>query len=68
MVLRLTCNQDCVSSILTGSSNRGYPPLSPRKKQESGNYGAVAQLGERLPCKQNVVGSTPISSTSTELS
>ena len=26
-------------------------------------YGAVAQLGERLPCKQEVVGSTPISST-----
>lgn len=27
------------------------------------NYGAVAQLGERLPCKQKVVGSTPVSST-----
>ena len=25
-------------------------------------YGAVAQLGERLPCKEEVVGSSPISS------
>ena len=29
----------------------------------AGIPGAVAQLGERLPCKQEVVGSTPISST-----
>ena len=26
-------------------------------------FGAVAQLGEQLPCKQQVVGSIPISST-----
>ncbi len=26
-------------------------------------YGALAQLGERLPCTQNVVGSSPTSST-----
>ena len=33
-----------------------------------GNYfGAVAQLGEHLLCKQGVVGSIPISSTNTVL-
>ena len=26
-------------------------------------YGAIAQLGERLPCKQEVEGSTPFGST-----
>ncbi len=26
-------------------------------------YGAIAQLGERLPCKQEVRGSTPLGST-----
>ena len=28
-------------------------------------YGAIAQLGERLPCKQEVEGSTPSGSTTT---
>ena len=28
-------------------------------------YGGVAQLGEHLPCKQGVMGSNPIISTST---
>ena len=27
------------------------------------NYGAIAQLGERLPCKQEVSGSIPLGST-----
>ncbi len=27
------------------------------------NFGALAQLGERLPCKQEVGGSTPLGST-----
>ena len=27
------------------------------------SYGAVAQLGERLPCTEEVAGSTPVSST-----
>ena len=27
------------------------------------NYGAIAQLGERLPCTQEVSGSIPLSST-----
>ena len=26
-------------------------------------YGAVAQLGERLPCTEDVAGSSPVSST-----
>ena len=29
-------------------------------------YGGVAQLGEHLPCKQGVMGSNPIISTSRE--
>ena len=29
-------------------------------------YGGVAQLGEHLPCKQGVMGSNPIISTSTK--
>src|SRR5690606_4471097 len=35
-------------------------PCTPSIKNR---YGAVAQLGERLPCKQEVSGSTPLSST-----
>ena len=31
------------------------------------NIGAVAQLGERLPCTEEVAGSTPVSSTNTPL-
>ena len=30
-------------------------------------YGAIAQLGEHLPCKQGVSGSNPLSSTKKEL-
>ena len=36
------------------------PPLL--KKQKNG-YGGLAQLGERLPCKQEVSGSIPLIST-----
>ena len=32
------------------------------------NYGGVAQLGEHLPCKQGVMGSNPIISTSRQRS
>ena len=40
------------------------PPTSePRACTKSG--GAIAQLGERLLCKQEVIGSIPIGSTST---
>ena len=34
--------------------------------QEMKLHGGVAQLGEHLPCKQGVMGSIPIISTSTE--
>ena len=33
---------------------------------ETKPYGGVAQLGEHLPCKQGVMGSIPIISTSPE--
>ena len=32
--------------------------------QTKSHYGGVAQLGEHLPCKQGVMGSNPIISTS----
>jgi hypothetical protein len=44
----------------SASSKIAGPP-SPGSYQE---FGAVAQLGERLLCKQEVVGSIPSSSTS----
>ena len=38
--------------------------LKKRRKLQPFNYGGVAQLGEHLPCKQGVMGSNPIISTS----
>ena len=35
---------------------------------EQENNGGLAQLGERLPCKQEVSGSIPLISTSQEIS
>ena len=32
-------------------------------KQHGEGYGGLAQLGERLPCKQEVTGSIPVLST-----
>lgn len=46
MVLRLTCNQDCVSSILTGSSNRGYHPFLLVKNKRMGLMGQKSQWGD----------------------
>ena len=40
------------------------PPLSYRK-WKADLYGGIAQLGERLPCKQEVAGSIPTISTKT---
>ena len=38
-----------------------------KKREEKGrSHGGVAQLGEHLPCKQGVMGSNPIISTSPE--
>ena len=34
------------------------------EKKRAREYGGVAQLGEHLPCKQGVMGSNPIISTS----
>ena len=33
------------------------------EKEQTRRYGGVAQLGEHLPCKQGVMGSNPIIST-----
>jgi len=39
--------------------------LLPDPPNLSYGYGAIAQLGERLLCKQEVTGSIPVGSTST---
>ena len=44
-------------------SETGRPELIIEKEQTR-RYGGVAQLGEHLPCKQGVMGSNPIISTS----
>ena len=41
----------------------GPPVRKIERKDVSVSFGAVAQLGERRPCKAEVVGSNPISST-----
>ena len=43
------------------------PPFFFRRYARAADQGAVAQLGEHLLCKQGVVGSNPISSTSAGL-
>ena len=55
------CEQGCSASI-AGWIGRdcGNDAPSHRRKQQ----GAIAQLGERLPCTQEVAGSTPVGSTS----
>ncbi len=37
------------------------------KKHQHHGHGAIAQLGERLPCKQEVSGSIPLGSTILEV-
>ncbi len=44
-------------------SERGLALFAEIQLLESGPRGGVAQLGERLLCKQEVVGSIPITST-----
>ena len=39
------------------------PKLASQVCVKLGNHGPVAQLGEHLPCKQRVAGSTPVRST-----
>ena len=64
--LRETVRED--SSMLTRSGERRYPFSKTDKKVKKlyaeRNFGGVAQLGEHLPCKQGVMGSNPIISTS----
>ena len=45
------------SGISTGEPERIF------EKEQTRGYGGVAQLGEHLPCKQGVMGSNPIIST-----
>ena len=44
------------------------PPLSSSDEHSSSGYGAIAQLGERVLCKHEVVGSIPSGSTTLRLS
>ena len=53
----------------------GSSPLGPTSRETYNNgdnykpfYGGVAQLGEHLPCKQGVMGSNPIISTTEQSS
>ena len=39
-------------------------PILKKEKSQTQTNGGVAQLGEHLPCKQGVMGSNPIISTS----
>ena len=41
----------------------GSSPLKPTFKQKPKTYGGIAQLGERLPCKQEVTSSNLVIST-----
>ena len=46
----------------------GHHPFkveNPDRHRVGSPYGAVAQLGAQFPCKEKVVGSSPIGSTST---
>ena len=44
---------------------RTHPDPPTDLELQDANRGAIAQLGERLLCKQEVIGSIPIGSTST---
>ena len=63
MVEQLICNQQVVSSNLSGGSN--FFIVLPKLLPTYYKYGAVAQLVERRLCKANVAGSTPVGSTNT---
>ena len=49
--------------VYVGSSPKGLAIPEADVEVHIYFYGAVAQLGERLPCKQEVAGSTPARST-----
>ena len=46
-----------------GADPRPVAAAAPAVDAAANGHGAVAQLGERRPCKAEVVGSSPISST-----
>ena len=48
----------CASSVLRATRAATHPHLAPRR-----GSGALAQLVERLLCKQDVIGSNPLGST-----
>ena len=50
---------DCLGSLNTISSSG----IARRAEKPLPAYGGLAQLGERLPCKQEVSGSIPLIST-----
>ena len=45
---------------------RKASPFWPTTSKRADGYGGLAQLGERLPCKQEVSGSIPLISTTKE--
>ena len=49
------------ASIIQMEVGSSFWPTTPTK------YGGLAQLGERLPCKQEVTGSIPVLSTTSKL-
>ena len=51
----------------TVREDRSRPTREPLLRVVLDPYGGVAQLGEHLPCKQGVMGSNPIISTSRKL-
>ena len=62
---REVLSEACMELLLFNfqGSETGRPELIIEKEQTR-RYGGVAQLGEHLPCKQGVMGSIPIISTS----
>ena len=69
LLVTLPCQREDLVSLLFGLIRmrwkaRLYPLWRTESNREDFKIGALAQLGERLPCKQDVVGSTPTGSTS----
>ena len=60
--LRETAREDSSMLTLTKGVERSTPAGQKKEKLPT-IYGGVAQLGEHLPCKQGVMGSNPIIST-----
>ena len=54
------CGAQCMETFVVQFSKI----IGSLKKREPMRNGGVAQLGEHLPCKQGVMGSNPIISTS----